>query len=396
MTSSCNKDGEISRGCTEAGKLHRDVRQNTMADAVTDAIIDAVFDAVFNHDTDESSSEGEVVVVDAEVAAPVVVPKRKRKRDDEPVTDEGRSLRNSMIQMKAKLGEVMKKSRVDRTAIPWFGGSEEERAMWKQSIEQFDLRVRGMESLIKKGLKDVGNEAGDLDNIRTIAFNKCEYKLAALKARRARDLEAVEKKYSTLLADEEKKRDDTVAKDIKNHKNEMAYHSKFTLDQMDKLERGCAHEFKHWHASRQYDMFLQAVQEGRVLDGSSEMCVQCKSSKCFNPGCGRYTTIKLNAAAPKPFSDKLRDVLSERARTVNGAIALFCASGESCVISLSKLTPEHAAVAMPCKHVFDKDSIAASLQTSNKCPSCRALIFNVLGYTGEKCKALKELSDEDL
>ena len=350
-------------------------------------------DALFNQSTD-SESDVDVVAVDAEVAggAAVPKPKLKRKRDDEPVTEEGRSLRDSALLMRLKLDEVVKRSKLDR-GCPWFC-NQEEVAMWKQSVVQFDGRVKNMEASIKRALKYVGNEAGDLDNTRTLAYRKCNDKTASLKARRVRELEAIEQKYSTLLAEVEKTRDEIVLETLQAHKQNMVSSKLYISSEMERLERGCTYEYKRWQAARRCDVFLKAAQEGRVLDGGSELCVKCNASRCILPGCDRRVTYSFDAES-KPNADKLRDVLSDRARAVNGAIALFCASGESCVISLSKLTPEDAFVAMPCKHVFDKNAISASMQTSNKCPSCRVPICNLLGYTGEKCKALKEISDDD-
>lgn len=339
-----------------------------------------------NSDSDES------VAVEPAVAEPLALQKkRKRSPPEEPVTESGRAFLKTMRHLKGNIHELNKSSYcVDGVRIYPNPSDAEAYAMYNASRDSFSRDLHMFEKKINFHIREVGYEAKKLRDAETLASRKYDSRIRACSDRRAKKIQEIESQYmhDVELAKEAKRK---CVDDFKESRAKiMASDLKMIEHERLHLSKGANHTYTQWLAARSQKEFLALFKEGRVLAPDSEVCSACKSSTCSIPGCERSRTFKFGVAT-KELTDELAKAVSDRKRDVNGAIVLFCASSDSCALTLDKLSPERAALTMPCKHVFDKDAI----KLTQKCPTCRAPICILQEYTGDKCSGLLPVNNDD-
>ena len=324
---------------------------------------------------------------------------RKRKHaDDPPLSAEARDLHSRLPRLRARLEAVISKRKRTKSK-PWVGGGVAQ-AMMEQSWKDHATALKRAKMVMQYAAKLVGGEAGYVADVAKRSSLTREAKLAALDARsaakRARLLQSLDADHATKRA--------RIVLDQEMHVTEVteAYKSRIVAcgnnlqALLEEAALGGSMGYLRWVAESRAAMFMSLLRDGRVLEADGVMCVVCRASKCARPGCPRASTYSLPKGGDPGYMSKASAIVSARRREVNGAIALFCAQQGTCPVSLNAMSPEAAAVAMPCKHVFQRDALHAAIaaqESAHKtptCPLCRADICGVLGYSGEKCNGLKE------
>ena len=377
-------------GVRQAHSLHV---ANIMMEEVNIDVVNSDSDESVVVELDADQPAMDQPAMDQPAAVPVNVKKRKRSPPEEPVTEMGRDFIKKMRNFKGNIPDLDKRAvsyYVDGVRVyPDFGDAEAY-AMYNASKDSFTRELRVFEKQVNLYIREAGSEARKLRDADTLAARKYDSRIQALSDRRAKKIQEIESQYmhDVELAKDLKRR---CVDDFKESRSKiMESELKMIEHEWLHLSKGALHSYTQWLAGRSQKEFLTLFKDGRVLAPDSEVCCACKSSTCVIPGCARPRKFKFGVAT-KELTDELTKAVSDRKRDVNGAIVLFCASGDSCALTLDKLSPERAALTMPCKHVFDKEAI----KRTTKCPTCRAPICILQEYTGDKCAGLLPVNNDD-
>ena len=343
---------------------------------------------------DEVHSDAESVSSVSVKDAPVVPANNKRKArspPEDPVTPEAKVLLDRVKRLKVDLDDLRKKDRFDviQSMPGRFRLSQDDPeagAMFCTSQSKFAEDVRYFEKAIGRRIRSAGVDAGEERKIKDMAETRYANRMATLSARRDKEMAEIEKKYAE---------DADRAAESKNEFLESKRQSRAAVFKHDlksvnywweQLSKGSRYDYEKWLKDRDQKVFLSLFKDGRVMSTDSVVCRACKSSKCVFRDCGRAHTFQFGGVP----TEELKKAVSDRKRDANGAIVMFCASGDSCALTLEKLSPERAAAVLPCKHVFDKDAI----QMTQKCPVCREPFCVVQEYTGDKCVGLVPVNND--
>ena len=309
---------------------------------------------------------------------------------EEPATPEAKALLARMTELKGMVDRLRARGAIERAEklARLRYDDEEACAMFHASVSNFQNELSNAESTFDRYILAVGAEAREMRCVKETAGKRYEKRRGALAAKREREMKAVADRYTQDMQRALDSKNEMMTEDVKSRTRRMAIALRNADAMWARVSKGPARAYEEWLNTRNRKEFLALFKDGRVLAPDSVVCRACKSSACVVPGCARASTFQFGGGGGGgggvAGEEELKKAASDRKRDVNSTIVMFCASGDSCALTLDKLDPERAAVTLPCKHVFDKDAI----KLTTKCPTCRAHICVRQEYTGDKCVGL--------